>query len=60
MDNGIKFFEERKSSQAEYVRSLAKKYGEEDYCERCIKAEEIIRYVGGYIVLYQPYPFVDK
>lgn len=60
LQSGIKFFEERKQSQCEYVRELAKKYGAEEYCEQCIKAGEKIRYPGGYIILFQDYPFVDK
>lgn len=59
LQNGIDFFENRKSTQAEYVRALAKKYNTEDYCEMCIKTGKKIRYYCGYIVLYQDYPFVE-
>lgn len=60
LQNGIEFFENRKSKQAEYVRALAKKYNAEKYCEMCIKTGKMIRYYCGYIILYQDYPFVDK
>jgi DNA-binding SARP family transcriptional activator len=59
LKTGINFFETRKSSQTEYVRSLAKKYNAEDYCEMCIKTGKKIRYYCGYIVLYQDYPFIE-
>lgn len=59
LKTGINFFETRKSLQTEYVRSLAKKYNAEDYCEMCIKTGKKIRYYCGYIVLYQDYPFIE-
>ena len=60
LQNGIKFFENRKSTQAEYIRTLAKKYNAEEKCEKLIEQGKKIRYYCGYIVLYQDYPFVDK
>ena len=60
LQDGINYFEKRRNRQEEYVRILAKKYSEEDYCEMCIRTGKKIRYYCGYIVLYQDYPFIDK
>ena len=60
LQDGINYFEKRRNRQKEYVRMLAKKYSEEDYCEMCIRTGKKIRYYCGYIVLYQDYPFIDK
>ena len=60
LQEGIRFFEERKASQIEYVRALAVKYGAEEYCEKCINEGVMIRYPAGYIILFQDFPFVDK
>ena len=60
LQEGISFFENRKASQIEYVRALAKKYNAEDYCEMCIRTGKKIRYYCGYIVLYQDFPFIEK
>ena len=58
--SGIKYYEERKAREKEYVRSLAQKYNAEEYCEMCIRLGRPIRYYCGYIILYQEYPFIDK
>lgn len=60
LQHGIKYYEERKAREIEYVRSLAQKYNAEEYCEMCIRLGRPIRYYCGYIVLYQEYPFIDK
>lgn len=60
LEKGISFFEERKSSQIEYIRKLATKYNAEKYVEMCIKTGKQIRYFCGYIVLFDDYPFINK
>lgn len=57
---GIEYFERRLNWQTEYVRSLAKKYNAEAYCEMCIRTSRKIRYYCGDIILYQEYPFINK
>jgi len=60
ISHAISFFENLRDEQLNYVRTLAEKYGKEDFANEYIEAGMRIQYYGGAFDLYNPFPVIAK
>ncbi|BAX80981.1 hypothetical protein [Labilibaculum antarcticum] len=60
IQHAIFFFENLRDEQLNYVRTLAEKYGKEDFANDYIAQGMRIQYYGGAFDLYNPFPVIAK